>query len=199
VKRTATILNYLILVLINLIKKRKKRLRLGLALGGGSALGFAHIGVLKVLHKNKIYPDYIAGTSAGAIIGAFYSAGYSPQNIEKIVNTTNWKKIMDFNLSDKGLISGKKIEKRIREIMRNKKFKNLKIPLSVVSYNIDKKEKVIFCKGDVAKAVRASISIPGIFSPAPPNPTEPHHKASVVSCFPVHCLRLLSFEFSEIN
>ena len=70
----------------------RKKLKIGLALGSGGARGLAHIGVLKVLNKNKIYPDYIAGTSMGAVIGAMYAAGHSPDDIERIAKTTDWKK-----------------------------------------------------------------------------------------------------------
>lgn len=143
----------------------KKRLKLGLALGGGSARGLAHIGILKTLHKHKIYPDYIAGTSMGAVIGAMYASGYSPEQIEEIAKTTNWKKIVDFTVPKAGLIEGKLIENKIGTIIKNKQFKELSLPLRIVAYDFDKHQKVVFSKGDVTAAVRASISIPGIFSP----------------------------------
>ena len=145
--------------------KRKKRLKIGLALGGGSAKGFAHIGVLKVLHKNKIFPDYIAGTSAGAMVGALYAAGHSPEDIEEIAKKTDWKRVMDFTIPKSGFIEGKLIENKIRREVNGKKFSQLNIPFRAVAYNLDLHEKVVFSKGDVAKAVRASLSIPGIFAP----------------------------------
>jgi predicted acylesterase/phospholipase RssA len=147
------------------VAKRKKRLRIGLALGGGSARGLAHIGILKVLHKHKIYPDYIAGTSIGAVIGALYAAGHSPDEIEEIAKTTNWKKIIDFTVPKSGLIEGRMIENKIRKLVSNKEFSELSTPLRVVSYNLDLHEKAIIYEGNVAKAVRASMSIPGIFTP----------------------------------
>jgi NTE family protein len=145
--------------------KKRKCLKIGLALGGGSAKGFAHIGVLKELHKHKIFPDYIAGTSAGALVGALYAAGHSPEDIEEIAKTTNWKKIMDFTIPKSGFIAGKLIENKIRQEVNKKKFSQLKIPFRAVAYNLDLHEKVVFSKGDVARAVRASLSIPGIFAP----------------------------------
>jgi predicted acylesterase/phospholipase RssA len=147
------------------VAKRKKRLKIGLALGGGSAKGFAHIGVLKVLHKNKIFPDYIAGTSAGAMVGALYAAGHSPEDIEEIAKKTDWKRVMDFTIPKSGFIEGKLIENKIRREVNGKKFSQLNIPFRAVAYNLDLHEKVVFSKGDVAKAVRASLSIPGIFAP----------------------------------
>ncbi len=143
----------------------KKRLKLGLALGGGSARGLAHIGILKSLHKHKIYPDYIAGTSMGAVIGAFYTSGHSPEEIEDFFKTADWKKLIDFTVPKAGLIQGSVMEEKLRRILHHKSFDELDPKLKVVAYNLDQMEKVVFSKGDVARAVRASMSIPGIFSP----------------------------------
>ncbi len=142
-----------------------KRLKIGLALGAGGARGLSHIGILKVLEKHNIRPDYIAGTSMGAVIGALYAAGYSPAQIEEIAKTTNWKKIVDFTIPKAGLLEGLRLEKKLRLLLNGKRFGQLRTHLRVVAYNITKHEKVVFSKGDVAKAVRASLSIPGIFSP----------------------------------
>ena len=146
-------------------QSKNRPLKLGLALGGGSARGLTHIGVLKVLHKHKIYPNYIAGTSMGSVIGAIYAAGYTPEEIAELAKTTNWKEIIDFTVPKSGLIKGELIERKIRKLVRGKKFKELETPLRVVSYNLDLHERVVFSQGDVARAVRASISIPGIFAP----------------------------------
>ena len=144
---------------------KKKRPTIGLALGSGSAKGLAHVGILKVLHQNRIYPDYIAGTSVGALVGALYCAGHTPDEIEEIVKSTNWKNVVDFTIPKSGLIKGKLMEAKIRKWLFAKDFKDLYIPLNVVAYNITKQEKVVFSRGNVASAVRASISIPGIFAP----------------------------------
>jgi predicted acylesterase/phospholipase RssA len=146
-------------------KRRKKKLKLGLALGGGSARGLSHIGVLKALHKHRIYPDYIAGTSMGAVIGALYSADHTPEEIEEIAKSTKWKKIVDFKIPKAGFIEGDLVENKIKKLINNKKFSDLSIPLRVVAYNMDKHEEAIFSTGNVSKAIRASISIPGIFTP----------------------------------
>ena len=139
--------------------------KLGLAFGAGSARGFVHIGVLKTLHKHKLLPDFIAGTSIGAAIGALYGVGYSPDQIKEIVKTIEWRRIVDFTIPKSGLLKGELIENKLRTILQNKNFNALSPPLQIVSYNITKNKTVIFSKGDVARAVRASISIPGIFSP----------------------------------
>ncbi|MDO8656811.1 MAG: patatin-like phospholipase family protein, partial [Nanoarchaeota archaeon] len=145
---------------------KKRNLKLGLALGAGGARGLAHIGVLKVLHEAGIRPDFLAGTSMGAVIGALYAAGKSPEWIEELVKTTDWKKMMDVSVPKTGFLQGKIVEENLRKLLWNKPFHRLKIPFQVVAYNLTKKKEIIFSAGDVAQAVRASISIPGVFSPA---------------------------------
>jgi len=147
------------------MKKVHKKLKLGLVLGAGLAKGLVHIGVLKVLHEQGIYPDYIAGTSIGAVIGAAYAAGRTPEDIEEILQNTDWKNIVDFTLPKQGFMKGVVVEAKIRSLVRGKRFEELHIPLRVVAYDVTAKEKVEFSKGDVARAVRASLSVPGIFTP----------------------------------
>ena len=139
--------------------------KIGLALGAGGARGLVHVGILKVLHKQGIKIDYIAGTSMGAVVGAAYAVGRSPLEIEKLVMSTNWKKIIDFTIPKQGLIEGAIVRKKLRDLVYNFEFKQLNIPLQVVCYNMTKSHQVVFRKGDVAQALRASISIPGIFTP----------------------------------
>lgn len=143
--------------------------KIGLALGGGGARGFAHIGVLKILEKYKIPIDFISGTSIGALIGALYSAEPNAKKLEKECLETDWKKLFDYTISREGLIRGEKIEKFLEEKLDNLQFSHLKIPLFVTSFDIENKQEIIFNKGEVAKAVRASISIPGIFVPVENN------------------------------
>ncbi|MBI2668312.1 patatin-like phospholipase family protein [Candidatus Woesearchaeota archaeon] len=141
------------------------RKKIGLALGSGGARGICHIGILKVLHQHKIYPDFIAGTSVGAVVGATYAAGRTPEEIEELFKKTDWKHIVDFTIPKEGLLRGKRAEQRLRTLVFNKKFKQLDIPLRIVAYNLSTQEKVILQEGNVARALRASISIPGIFTP----------------------------------
>ena len=139
--------------------------KIGLALGGGTAKGLAHIGVLEVLEKNNIKIDYLAGTSMGSVVAALYASGMSVKDIKKIALTTKWENLVDFTLPDKGILSGCKIEEFLRVILKGKKFKDLDIPLAVIAADVYNGEKVIFEKGDVASSLRASISIPSIFVP----------------------------------
>lgn len=146
-------------------KEQKKEQTIGLALGAGGAKGFVHIGVLKTLYKYKIFPDYIAGTSMGSVIAAAYACGRNPEEIESFLKHTNWRRIVDFTIPKSGLLEGKRIDRRISELVFKKKFRQCSTPLRIIAYNLTKKEKVVFTKGDITKALRASISIPGIFPP----------------------------------
>lgn len=180
------------------------RYNIGIALSGGGVRGAVHLGVLKVLTKNGIYPDILSGTSAGSIAGAVYAAGIDIDNfVENLKDIQAWK-LLDpsftpayilmlifyywtnkpmvmWNFPD-GLFKGEKIERYLDEVLQKKKFDELYIPLSVVSADINTGETVVFCSkknvprekipntvfitdAKVSEAVRASISLPGIFLP----------------------------------
>ena len=148
-----------------------KRKKVGLALGSGSAKGLAHIGVLKVLEKYKIPIDYIAGTSMGAVIGSVYCYKPDAEFVEQTMleAKAKWNKLIDLTFPKTGLIKGEKIEKEIRSNLKRAKFKDLKIPFYVTAVDLESEQEVVFHKGDVAKAVRASLSIPGVFVPVENN------------------------------
>jgi NTE family protein len=143
-----------------------KRKKVGLALGGGGARGMAHIGVLKILEDYKIPIDMIAGTSIGAVIGAMYSAEPNAKKLEKEAIETDWKSLFDYTISKRGLIKGNKLYDFFKERFHGMEFKDLKIPLYVTSFDLEERREVVFSKGDLAKAIRSSISIPGVFFPA---------------------------------
>jgi NTE family protein len=144
--------------------------KVGLALSGGAARGLAHIGVLDVLKKEGIPIDMIAGTSAGAVIGAVYAWSQDTDYIKKEAREANWKKIaplIDPSLFKTGLIKGKKIKDLLASyIGGSKKFSDLKIPFVCVATDIETGEEVVIDRGPVPEALRASISIPGIFTVA---------------------------------
>jgi NTE family protein len=139
--------------------------KIGLALGGGGAKGFAHLGALKVFEKNKIEFDMVSGTSIGALVGALHCAGFSAEKIEKLSKEIPWKKMIDLAIPKEGLIKGDRIEEHIRKILEGKQFSDLKKPFFITATDIKDFREVIFNKGDLAKAIRASISIPGVFNP----------------------------------
>jgi NTE family protein len=151
---------------MNPVQNRQRKI--GLALSGGAARGLAHIGVLEVLQKEGIPIDMIAGTSAGAVMGAIYA---SSQDINKIIENAldaGWKRLaplIDPSLPRTGFLKGKKIRDLIAGFIGgNIRFSDLKIPFACVATDIDTGEEVVINSGSVPEALRASISIPGIFT-----------------------------------
>ena len=143
-----------------------KRLKVGLALGGGGAAGFAHIGVIKVLMENDIPIDFVAGTSAGAIVGAYYSLYKEVNSLEKVVTELTKRQILGLfglNRPSLSLFSENKFESFLTGLLDEKDFSDLKVPLAVTAVDLEKSEEVIFYKGNLVDAVMASISVPGIF------------------------------------
>ncbi|MFC2019299.1 patatin-like phospholipase family protein [Chloroflexota bacterium] len=145
-----------------------KKIKVGLALGSGAARGMAHIGVLEVLQKEGISVDMIAGTSAGAAAGAIYARWQNAGLIRGLVLGMGWKKMtswMDFVPRKSGFIDGSRIMDILKTVISaDTEFKDLEIPFACVATDIDTGEEVVIREGSVLKAIRASISIPGIFT-----------------------------------
>lgn len=144
---------------------KEKLYDIGMVLSGGGARGFAHAGVLKALNEAGIFPDIIAGTSAGAIVGAFYCDGYTPDEIMKIMRSRSWLDYMRPYVSKTGLLSISGIQKILRDNLRAKTFDELKIKLFVTATDYNNGKAVYFEKGELVKTVIASASIPVIFKP----------------------------------
>lgn len=143
-------------------------LKIGLALGSGGARGLAHIGVIKALERAGVKIDFIAGSSMGAWVGAWYARHLNIGQVEKFALAMDWKQVADLLLDldfRGGLVGGEKMEKLVRAHLGDMKFSDLKIPLSVVTSDLYSGEKVALDKGDVVRAVRASMSVPIIFKP----------------------------------
>ncbi len=142
--------------------------KVALVLSGGAAYGYAHIGVLKVLEENNIKVDIITGTSMGAIIGGFYASGMSLEEMDKIMlNFTN-RKFIDLNifgLTDNGLLYGRKVLNIFRKYLGDKKIEDCPIKFNCIASDLNSGEKYVFKEGDLATAIRASMSIPGLFKP----------------------------------
>jgi NTE family protein len=145
------------------------RKKIGLALGGGGAKGFAHIGVLKVLEENNIPIDFIAGTSIGALVGSFYSASKDVDYVRDVAvdNAGTRFTSMMFELTrDGGLVKGDKVLNFLKDKLDEIDFNELQIPLAITATELNSGSiKYFEKKGDVAEAIRASISYPPIFSP----------------------------------
>jgi len=139
--------------------------RIGLALGGGSVLGAAHIGILKALGENGIHPAAISGTSIGAFIAAMYAFGLSVEAIEEIATELRWLDVSQIALSRYGLLSNDRMGELLAEVIGEVTFEEAEIPLSIIAADIRTGERVILNSGNVAPAVMASSSLPGIYSP----------------------------------
>lgn len=146
----------------------KKGQKIGLALSTGAARGLAHIGVIKVLEDAGIKVDYIAGASMGAMIGGGYAVTLDIGKVESIALKTDWRKLLslvDLTLPLNGIIDGRKIQEFISSSIGDAKFSDAKIPLTVVATDVTTGERIILKEGNIAKAVRASVSIPILFTP----------------------------------
>lgn len=146
---------------------RPPRRRVGLALGGGAARGIAHIGVLEVLEEAQIPIDCIAGTSAGAIAGGLYAAGMTTGEMRQAVHRLNWREIASFGLPVMGLLNFDKAALWIDELLdgRPSTFEELSMPFAAVAADIVRGELIAINSGKLSAALRASSSVPGIFTP----------------------------------
>lgn len=146
---------------------KKRRKRIGLALGAGAARGWAHIGVLRAFQEVGIPVDYVAGTSIGALVGGFFAAG-EINSLEKLALHLDWKDIIaffDVVFPKAGLIDGKKVTQLLQKHIPQSKIEELSLPFAAVATDIVTGQEVILDKGNIIEAIRASISIPGIFTP----------------------------------
>ncbi len=139
--------------------------KIGLALSGGAVLGFAHLGVIKVLQERGIKIDCVAGTSAGSLVGAFLACGYDWRRMWEIGRSLSWKVLGKVVFPKKGLLDGSNIKKFVELHLGKKDINDLKIPYAAVAVDIASGEEVVFKEGEVGIAVQASCSIPGIFTP----------------------------------
>lgn len=152
------------------IARRVSNNLVGLALGSGAALGLAHIGVLKVLEREKIPIDMIAGSSVGAMVGSLYATGNSSADVEKMaleINTpAKLMRLLDINFFPvHGLLTGKRIVKHLKKFLGSKTFDDCTIPFMVTGANLSSRQVMVIDSGFVLDAVRTSISIPAIFRP----------------------------------
>jgi NTE family protein len=151
--------------------RRKRQPKIGLALGSGSARGLAHLGVIRALQEAGIKVDYVAGTSIGALVGAVYAAG-SIDSLESTFQKFDWKKMVSFFdviFPKSGLIDGAKVRDLVRVLVRTEVVESLPIPFCAVATDIQSGEEVVISQGDLIEAVRASIAVPGIFTPVRSN------------------------------
>ncbi|HWY71417.1 MAG TPA: patatin-like phospholipase family protein [Terriglobales bacterium] len=142
-----------------------KPCRIGLALGGGFARGLAHVGVLKALEEAGIVPDFIAGTSVGAVIGAAYCSGVSAKELEEIASIVRFKHFARYTISRFGLCTNDRMTGFLHRILKVKTFEELRIPLAVTATDFVTGQPIVFTSGKLIDPVRASCAYPGVFLP----------------------------------
>jgi len=172
----------------------KNEKRVGIALGAGASKGFAHIGVLQVLMENNIPIDIVTGCSMGALIGALYVTGSDMYFLERYAIAFNMSRFFDFSVNSAGLIRGKKFQQLIRILTKNKKIEDSAIPFACLAVDAEYTNAVVFKEGYFYDAVRASISIPGIFDPYEYN-GHVYIDGSVLDRVPVQAAKNLGADF----
>ena len=143
----------------------QKKFKCGIVLSGGAIRGFAHAGALKALHEHGIYPEVVSGASAGSIVGALYADGYSPDEIYEIFVNKSLYKFLEFIVPNKGLVRMTGLYKTLIGSLRSKTFEELKLPLYVAVTDLNQAKCVYFSKGELAKYIIASSTIPILFQP----------------------------------
>jgi NTE family protein len=155
-------------MVLDILTSRKKGKKIGLALGSGAARGWAHLGVLRYLKEAGIQVDFIAGTSIGALVGASFSLG-KVEALEQFALHMDWRQILSFldvTFPVSGLIEGKRISEFVRKhLQETVALENMPIPFCAVATDLNSGTEVCLDTGDPLEAIRASISIPGIFTP----------------------------------
>lgn len=139
--------------------------KIALVLGGGAIRGFSHIGVIKVLQAEGIVPDMVVGTSAGSVAGALFAAGISGYDMQSIAFEIDKATVTDWSVFGKGMFKGEALQDFVNKAVGNKSIENLKIPFACVATRLDTGDAVLFQRGNVGTAVRASSSVPGVFQP----------------------------------
>ena len=176
---------------------------IGLALGGGGARGFAHLGVLQAMYELGLKPDIISGTSAGAIVGAMIASGHTP---EECMNFFSKKRLLHFarpTMSKKGFMTMSALEEQLEEFIPARTFNDLKIPLVITASNIKNAKAVHFESGELLPCIIASCSIPVVFTPKEIDEVD-YVDGGIFMNLPVRpirerCKRVIAVEINSIN
>jgi NTE family protein len=139
--------------------------RIGLALGGGAARGFAHIGVIQVLEESGLKPDLVVGTSAGSLVAALYASGKTGAELATLADAMDETAFTDWSYPGRGLIRGEGLAKFVREHTGGRTIEQLRLPLGIVATDLENGQPILFQRGDVGTAVRASSAVPAVFQP----------------------------------
>jgi NTE family protein len=141
--------------------------RIGLALGGGAARGFAHVGVIQVLEEAGIRPSLVAGTSAGSLVAAIYASGKTGLQLQQVAETMEEAAIADWSLQifSRGALRGEALARYVNSQVNSRLIENMPMPLGIVSTDLNTGAETLFQRGDTGTAVRASSAVPGVFQP----------------------------------
>ena len=146
-----------------------RNIKVALVLGGSAARGFAHIGVIKALEAQGIYPDMVVGTSAGSLVGALYAAGNNGFALQKLAMEMDEAAISDWSVplfsQSSGVIKGEAVQLYVNRAVNNQPIEKLKIPFGAVATDLHTGQAILFRRGNTGAAVRASSAVPGIFQP----------------------------------
>lgn len=149
--------------------KAPHSVKIGLALGGGAARGFAHIGVIKALEAQGIVPDIVVGTSAGSLVGALYAAGNNGFALHKMALEMDEATISDWSVplfaKATGVLKGEALQNYVNKAVGNQPIEKLKIPFGAVATDLHNGQPILFRRGNTGAAVRASSAVPGVFQP----------------------------------
>ncbi|WP_395703962.1 patatin-like phospholipase family protein [Aquabacterium sp.] len=167
--------------------------RIGLALGGGAARGFAHIGVIQVLEEAGIRPDLVVGTSAGSLVATLYASGKSGAELARLAIAMDESAITDWGFPGRGLIRGEALARYVREQTGGRLIEQFGLPLGVVATDLDNGQAVLFQRGDPGLAVRASSAVPAVFQPVKIGAHE-YVDGGLVSPVPVRFARQMGAE-----
>ena len=167
--------------------------RIGLALGGGAARGFAHIGVIQVLEEAGIKPDLVVGTSAGSLVAAMYASGKTGHEMAVLAQTLDEGGITDWAFPTRGLIRGEALARYVREQTGGRTIEQMKLPLGIVATDLDSGTGILFQRGDTGSAVRASSAVPAVFQPVRIG-TREYVDGGLVSPVPVRFARQMGAE-----
>lgn len=147
------------------VPKVPKPPRIGLALGGGAARGFAHIGIIQVLEENGIKPDLVVGTSAGSLVAALYASGKDGKALATTAQGMEESMFTDWAFPGRGMIRGEALARFVRDQTGGKSIEGMKVPLGIVATDLDNGQPILFQRGDPGVAVRASSAVPAVFQP----------------------------------
>lgn len=168
--------------------------RIGLALGGGAARGFAHIGVIKVLEANGVVPDLVVGTSAGSLVASLYAHGLGGFELQQRALKMDESVFADWTLGGRGMFRGEALQTWVNQAVGQRPIEKLKRPLGITATDLATGEFVLFQRGNTGMAVRASSAVPGVFAPAVINGRE-YVDGGLVSPVPVRPARDMGADF----